>query len=306
MRAVVVRLRQRERRLACGGRTYGLGRPIRNLCRRAGKPMSCVLTGPRRCSPRKSACPGPGRSCSAIGRCTGCARGARSRRRRRRASGPAHRHPGRVPTLHRPRRGGGPARGQRDHGRWPGLPRRAQGSVHRVDLGARCSRMRAPRPCSSAIPSAATGWARRDGLIRAKAAAGLAAGLLVVLCIGETEAERAAGQTARGARPAARRGLAGGRFGRAPDRRLRAGLGDRDRADCHDRRHRREPWRDRASASPPWCPRARRCRSSTAARSRPRTPPRSWRRQGVAGVLVGGASLDAAGFWAIYQAGGGA
>ena len=27
---------------------------------------------------------------------------------------------------------------------------------------------------------------------------------------------------------------------------------------------------------------------------------------GVAGVLVGGASLDAAGFWAIYQAGGGA
>ena len=27
---------------------------------------------------------------------------------------------------------------------------------------------------------------------------------------------------------------------------------------------------------------------------------------GVAGVLVGGASLDAAGFWTIYQAGGGA
>ena len=27
---------------------------------------------------------------------------------------------------------------------------------------------------------------------------------------------------------------------------------------------------------------------------------------GVAGVLVGGASLDAAGFWSIYQAGGGA
>ena len=27
---------------------------------------------------------------------------------------------------------------------------------------------------------------------------------------------------------------------------------------------------------------------------------------GVAGVLVGGACLDAAGFWAIYQAGGGA
>ena len=27
---------------------------------------------------------------------------------------------------------------------------------------------------------------------------------------------------------------------------------------------------------------------------------------GVAGVLVGGASLDAAGFWSIYQGGGGA
>ena len=44
-----------------------------------------------------------------------------------------------------------------------------------------------------------------DALVRAKAEAAWRAGLLAILCIGETGAEREAGQTARGPRPPARR-----------------------------------------------------------------------------------------------------
>jgi protein translocase SecG subunit len=57
------------------------------------------------------------------------------------------------------------------------------------------------RRSSSAIPNAATGFGETDALIRAKFRAARAAGLLVVLCIGETEAEYLAGE--RNARLAA-------------------------------------------------------------------------------------------------------
>jgi hypothetical protein len=59
--------------------------------------------------------------------------------------------------------------------------------------------------------------------VRAKAEAALAAGLIPIVCVGETEAERDAGQSRRG---------------------LRAGLGDRYRAHAEPRRNRRGAGRD--------------------------------------------------------------
>jgi triosephosphate isomerase len=76
------------------------------------------------------------------------------------------------------------------------------------------------------------GLGETDALVRAKAEAGLGAGLLVVLCVGETEAEWLEGRTLErlsaqleGSLP---RGDATGSR-RTARRRLRAGLGDRHR-----------------------------------------------------------------------------
>jgi triosephosphate isomerase (TIM) len=148
------------------------------------------------------------------------------------------------------------------------------------------------------------GLGETDALVRAKAAAGLAAGLLVVLCIGETEAQRAAGRTVEV--------LDGQLNGSWPE----AGSADTvvvayepvwaigtgrtatpaDIADSHAAIGRRFAMlagggRDVAilyggSVKP------------ENARDIMAVP-------GVAGVLVGGACLDASGFWSIYQGGGG-
>ena len=110
-----------------------------------------------------------------------------------------------------------------------------------------------------------------DADVQAKTRAAWRAGLVAIVCVGETR-RRARGRAgARHGRGAARRLVAGRRRRRAADRRLRAGLGDRHRADADDRRHRRDARRDPRLASRP----AR--GSCTAARSTRKTPPRSWR-----------------------------
>jgi triosephosphate isomerase (TIM) len=148
------------------------------------------------------------------------------------------------------------------------------------------------------------GLGETDALVRAKAAAGLAAGLLVVLCIGETEAQRAAGRTVEvldgqlnGSWPEAGSAdtvvvayepvwaIGTGRTAKPADiadshaaigRRLAmlAGGGG-DAAILYGGSVKPENARDIMAAP------------------------------GVAGVLVGGACLDAPGFWSIYQGGGG-
>ena len=101
------------------------------------------------------------------------------------------------------------------------------------------------------------------------------AGLVAILCVGETRPKREAGRAIAGGRGAARRLDAGRRRPRPAGRRLRAGLGDRHRAYPDPCRHRRRCIAAIRGRSP-----RRHRASSTAARSIRRTPPRSWRDRG--------------------------
>ena len=125
------------------------------------------------------------------------------------------------------------------------------------------------RPFRAAQPITA----RPTRTVRAKALAAWRAGLMAIVCVGETKDERAAGRTLDVGRRAARRLGAGRRDGAEPRRRLRAGLGDRHRADADAGRRRGGAWLHprnacaRGSARP-----ARRSASSMAARSSRRMP----------------------------------
>ena len=90
------------------------------------------------------------------------------------------------------------------------------------------------------------GHGEDDATVRAKSLAALAAGLVPIVCIGETEAERDAGEALEGDRPATG-GLAA-RRGRPAGGRLRAGLGHRHRQGRHAGRRGRGPMATSAPA----------------------------------------------------------
>ncbi len=147
------------------------------------------------------------------------------------------------------------------------------------------------------------GLGETDAMVRAKAAAALAAGLLVVLCIGETEAQREAGQTVA----VLEAQLAGSWPERATADNLvvayepvwAIGTGRTatvaDIAESHGAIGRKLA----ALGAPDVAILYGGSVKADNAANIMAVP-------GVAGVLVGGACLDAAGFWTIYQAGGGA
>ncbi len=68
-----------------------------------------------------------------------------------------------------------------------------------------------------------------DAIVRAKAEAAWRAGLVAILCIGETEAERRGGKTEAVLSTQISGSVPDGATAREPGGRLRAGLGDRHR-----------------------------------------------------------------------------
>jgi triosephosphate isomerase len=147
------------------------------------------------------------------------------------------------------------------------------------------------------------GLGETDAVVRAKAAAGLAADLLVVLCIGETEAQREEGQTVAVLdRQLADSWPVGGDAERvivAYEPVWAIGTGrtatTADIAESHAAIGRRLG----ALGAPDVA-------ILYGGSVKPDNAAAVMAVPGVAGVLVGGASLDAEGFWTIYQAGGGA
>jgi triosephosphate isomerase (TIM) len=148
------------------------------------------------------------------------------------------------------------------------------------------------------------GLGETDAAVRAKAAAGLAVGLLVVLCVGETEAEREAGRTVEVLDRQLGGSWPGGGVGAdsvvvAYEPVWAIGTGRTataaDIADSHAAIGRRLDSLGAGSAAIVY-----------GGSVKPENAGEVMAVPGVAGVLVGGASLDAAGFWTIYQAGGGA
>ena len=117
-----------------------------------------------------------------------------------------------------------------------------------------------------------------DAIVARKAAAAWRAGLLAIVCVGETEAERDAGRTLDRVGAQLAGSVPDGADRRAAGRRLRAGLGDRHRAHPIPERNRAKcmisfatACRSRFGAGD----RRRRSACSTAARSSPATPRRS-------------------------------
>ena len=183
----------------------------------------------------------------------------------------------------------------------------AEGRLHRRDLRRRCSSTSAARTSSSATASGGTAWARPTRRSTSKLHAALAAGLIPIVCVGETLEEREAEPDRGASSPASSTGSLAGLVARADGRRrarLRAGLGDRHRPDRHARAGPGGPRLHPQAGSP--------------RRSAKRRPARVVVQYGgsvkpdnagellglpdIDGALVGGASLKAADFLGIIQA----
>jgi triosephosphate isomerase len=149
------------------------------------------------------------------------------------------------------------------------------------------------------------GLGETDALVKAKAEAALAAGLLVVLCIGETEAQWLADQTLEvlDAQLAASwpKGGTAERVVVAYEPVWAVGTGRTPTLDEIGRAHGVIGERLKRLAEG-----GADVAILYGGSVKPDNAGEIMAVPGVAGVLVGGASLDAAGFWTIYRAGGGA
>ena len=111
-----------------------------------------------------------------------------------------------------------------------GLPRASRPAPSPATFRRKCSRTPVPPPSSSGIPSGGPITRKPTPMCARRSSAARRAGLLAIVCVGETRAEREAGSALAVVERPARRlaprrrdaGDAGGR--------LRAGLGDRHRA----------------------------------------------------------------------------
>jgi triosephosphate isomerase len=149
------------------------------------------------------------------------------------------------------------------------------------------------------------GLGETDALVKAKAEAALAQGLLVVLCIGETEAEWLDGKTLERLETQIK---ASWPQGGTPERVVVAyepvwaiGTGRTPTVEDIEKSHAaiRGHLKDLASQGEAVA-------ILYGGSVKPDNAGEIMGVPGVDGVLVGGASLDAAGFWTIYRAGGGA
>ena len=132
----------------------------------------------------------------------------------------------------------------------------------------RCSPSSAWTAWCSATPSGASTSARPTARCRRRCPAALEAGLRPILCVGETEEEREAGETERKLRHQVQEGLekVADRAARRGGDRLRADLGDRHRQGRHARAGAGgDRVRARAGRRPLEGGRRARCASSTAA-----------------------------------------
>ena len=139
-----------------------------------------------------------------------------------------------------------------------------------------------------------------DAQVRGKVEAAWRAGLLAIVCVGETKAERLDGRTLDGGRHPAVGFDSRRRDGGQPRRRLRTGVGDRNRTDADDGRcgcgarvHPRGVWRGGSPMPPPGI------RILYGGSVKPANAAELLGVDNVDGALVGGASLKAEEFLAI-------
>ena len=105
-------------------------------------------------------------------------------------------------------------------------------------FGRDAARTPARAPSSSATPSGAQYHGETDAQVRAKAQAAWRAGLMAIVCVGETKDQRTGGETLDVVGTQLDGSIPDGATAANAGRRLRAGLGDRDRADADAGRRR--------------------------------------------------------------------
>ena len=142
-----------------------------------------------------------------------------------------------------------------------------------------------------------------DAMVRAKALAAWRAGLIAIVCVGETKDQRDAGQTLDVVGAQLAGSLPDGVIAGEAGRRLRAGLGDRHRPDA-DRGRRRGGARlhPRAAGASGLARRGEEIRILYGGSVKPSNAAEMLAVANVDGALVGGASLKADDFLGIARA----
>ena len=193
------------------------------------------------------------------------------------------------------------AQGSRLIGRRPGLPRQCSGA----NTGDISAEMLADAGASAVIVGHSERRADHGETRPGRAGQGAAAhraGLMAIVCIGETAGERSAGLTLQVVGRQLDGLAAGGRDGRQYSHRLRAGLGDRHRPDADGRRRRRGAPLDPRGARRALGAEGRRMRILYGGSVKPSNAKELMGVANVNGALVGGASLKADDFLGIIAA----